>query len=213
MKILRVLILAIVKVIGYIFHFFISEKVNYFLLIIKAEFMTCLYKRRFKKFGKNSIIFSLAEVKSLDRISVGDNTRIGTQTLLRCFDADGEENQSTITIGDGVNIGDLTSITSAKQIVIGNGVRTGRMVLITDNSHGHTNLPDELEISPILRPIVSKGPVVIEDNVWVGEKVSIMPNVRIGRGAIIAANAVVTKDIPEYAIAAGCPAKVLKIIK
>ena len=86
------------------------------------------------------------------------------------------------------------------------------MVMITDNSHGHTDNISELKINPIDRPLVSKGPVVIEENVWIGEKVSIMPNVTIGRGSIIAANAVVTKSVPAYSIVGGCPARVIKTL-
>ena len=59
-------------------------------------------------------------------------------------------------------------------------------------------------------PLYRKGPVVIEDNVWIGEKASIMPGVHIGKGAIIAANSVVTHDVPAYAVVAGVPAKIVK---
>ncbi|MBR4243334.1 MAG: hypothetical protein IKR98_05525 [Bacteroidaceae bacterium] len=63
-----------------------------------------------------------------------------------------------------------------------------------------------------LRPIVSKGPVVIEDNVWIGEMACIMPGVTIGRGAIVGANAVVTHDVPPYTLVAGNPARIIKQI-
>ncbi|MBR0310679.1 MAG: hypothetical protein IJQ97_07320 [Paludibacteraceae bacterium] len=52
--------------------------------------------------------------------------------------------------------------------------------------------------------------VVIDDNVWIGEKSSILPGVHIGRGAIVAANSVVTHDVPAYSVVAGVPAKVIK---
>ncbi len=67
--------------------------------------------------------------------------------------------------------------------------------------------------NPIHRPLVVKGPIVIEDNVWIGERVCILSGVNIGKGAIIAANSVVTHDVPEYCVAAGSPAKVIKQIK
>jgi acetyltransferase-like isoleucine patch superfamily enzyme len=62
---------------------------------------------------------------------------------------------------------------------------------------------------PIERPIVSNGPVIIENNVWIGEMACIMPNVRIGEGAIVAANSVVTKNVPPFSIVAGIPAKIV----
>lgn len=67
-----------------------------------------------------------------------------------------------------------------------------------------------MDMPPTQRPIYSKGPVVIGDNVWIGDKATILPNVSIGKGAIIAANSVVTKDVPEYSVFAGNPAKIIK---
>ena len=87
----------------------------------------------------------------------------------------------------------------------------GKKVLITDNAHG-TMTPNELETAPNLRNLYSKGPVIIEDNIWIGEKASIMPGVHVGKGSIIAANAVVTHDVPPYCIVGGVPAKIIKQI-
>lgn len=56
----------------------------------------------------------------------------------------------------------------------------------------------------------SKGDIVVEDDVWIGCRAIILSGIKVGRGAIIAAGAVVTKDVPPYAIVAGCPAKVIK---
>ena len=81
--------------------------------------------------------------------------------------------------------------------------------MINDNLHGNI-CRMELDIAPNLRPLTSKGPIIIEDNVWIGEMVCILSGVSIGKGAIIAAGSVVTKDIPAYTIAAGIPAKVIK---
>ena len=54
---------------------------------------------------------------------------------------------------------------------------------------------------------------MVEKNVWIGDKATVLPGVSIGEGAIIAANAVVTKDVPAYTVVAGCPAKAIKRIK
>lgn len=56
----------------------------------------------------------------------------------------------------------------------------------------------------------TKGPIIINDNVWIGEKATICPGVTIGKGSIIGANAVVTKSIPPYSVAVGCPAIIIK---
>lgn len=213
MKCINKILCFLFSLLGWLAHFMWNSKLSYLCYVLKCKFQTQLYSREFKSFGKGSFIVSPQELKNPNRITVGANSRIGRYALVRCYDLPDEYGKSTIVIGDGVNIGDYCTISCCSCIQIGNGVRTGRMVMITDNSHGHTDSKDELDISPIKRPLVSKGHVIIDDNVWIGEKVSIMPNVHIGKGAIIAANAVVTKDIPAYSIAAGCPAHVIKIIK
>ena len=98
-------------------------------------------------------------------------------------------------------------------IYIGNNVLTGRYVYISDNSHGDTSDITQISIPPINRSLKSKGKVIIEDNVWIGERVCMLSGVKVGYGAIIVANSVVTKDVPPYSVSAGVPAKVLKTIK
>ena len=89
---------------------------------------------------------------------------------------------------------------------------TGRYVYISDNSHGSTDA-ELLDIHPLKRPIVIKGSVRIGNNVWLGERVTVLSGVSIGDGAIVAANSVVTHDIPAYALAAGSPARVIKMMR
>jgi len=117
-----------------------------------------------------------------------------------------------IEFGKNVQINDYVHITAMEHIKIGNNVLMASKIYISDCTHGvysgiqeHSN-PD---IPPMERPYVCK-PVVIEDNVWIGEFVSILPGVTIGRGSIIGANSVVTKSMPPYVIAVGNPAKIIK---
>lgn len=117
-----------------------------------------------------------------------------------------------IIIGDNVSMGYNYQINCIDKIVIGNNVLFGSNIFITDHFHGASNI-DETYISPNKRALYSKGPVVIDDNVWIGQNVSVMPNVVIGEGCIIGANSVVTHDIPAFSIAAGCPAKIIKRMK
>ena len=87
-------------------------------------------------------------------------------------------------------------------VKIGNNVMMGPDVIICTQNHKYTRETYEGFV---------RRPVVIGDNVWIGYRVIILPGVTIGRNAIIGAGAVVTKDIPAYAIAGGVPAKVLKM--
>ena len=111
-----------------------------------------------------------------------------------------------LTIGSCCYFGAYNHITCANKIVIGDDLLTGKWVTITDNSHGATDY-DSLQVEPIRRPIESKGPVNIGNNVWIGDKATILPGVTIGDGAVIAANCVVTKDVPACCVVAGNPGK------
>ena len=98
------------------------------------------------------------------------------------------------------------------KIKIGNNVLFGSNVFITDHSHGNVSV-EEVDIPPNERELYSKGPVVIEDNCWICENVIILPGVHVGYSAILAAGAVITKDVPAYAVAAGNPARIVKVLK
>ncbi|MBQ7736127.1 MAG: acyltransferase [Bacteroidales bacterium] len=146
-------------------------------------------------------------------IAIGDYTTIHGFSILGCWVKYGEQEfpEASITIGDHCSIGEHNQITACNKITIGNGLLTGRYVIISDNAHG--GLSEEASIAPLRRKLKSKGEVVIGNNVWLGDKVSVLAGVHIGNNVIVAANAVVTKDIPDNCIAAGVPARVVKRIE
>ena len=190
----------------YIWSYDKSHKVeamlNYmYSLWLSSEFASC---------GKSVSFKKPVSLRGQDCIFIGDNSSFHKNVVLTAWkDYEGETFSPQIVIGDNCNIGEYCHITAINCIVLGNGVLTGRWVTITDNSHGETDY-ETLKMQPILRKLSSKGAVKIGDNVWIGDKVTILPNVTIGNGAIIAANAVVTRDIPPYSIVAGNPARIIK---
>ena len=145
-------------------------------------------------------------------ISIGKGTTVNKGVILTAWDKYGKQTfRPSIIIGENTNIGEYAHITACKEIVIGNNVLTGRRIYISDNAHGNSS-KEEIDIPPIQRPLHVKGSVIIEDNVWIGERVCILSGVHIGKGAIIAANAVVTHDVPAATIVGGVPAKIIKKI-
>lgn len=168
----------------------------------------------FLKAGKGCIIRPRPDlIVGKKYIRVGEKTIIGKHVQLTAWDRhNGYTFKPNISIGSNCQLGGYNHITSINRIEMGNGVLTGKFVTITDNSHGRPGDIRDINTSPVLRTVFSKGPVVIEDNVWIGDKATILPNVKIGRGSIIGANAVVTKDIPPYCIVGGNPARIIKVL-
>lgn len=171
------------------------------------------YKKRLANIGKNSQIGQNFSIINPDGISIGDNFSGGCDIALWSWNAVNiKGDDCKLIIKNNVSITDRCIISAANRIEIGNGCLLGRDTFITDNSHGENISINELNISPHERNIFSKGTVIIGDNVWTGKNVCIMPNVKIGNGAIIGANSVVTHNIPPYSVAVGSPAKVIKTI-
>ncbi len=191
---------------GWLCHFFYNRRIEYFIYTCKREFITQLMRSTFASFG-NSLLGVKVRFIYPQYIYIGDGCSIGDNAELGCNNS--ITKKPKLRIGNGVTIGTRVHIACANEVTIGDHCIVSRQTLITDNAHGASSR-EIVEIPPMARPIVSHGPVIIEDNVWIGEKASIMPNVRIGKGAIVAANAVVTKDVPAYSVVAGIPAKVVK---
>jgi len=199
---------------GELLSYVYSFRIYSAICSIKKYVYTGLFKRHFKTFGKGSEIKpSFLMLIGPQYISVGKNCYIGSRVQLTAWDSSyiGGNYNPEIILGDGVSIGDESQVTAINKIVIGNGVLTGKKVLITDNSHGEI-MREMMDIAPLKRQVVSKGEVIIGDNVWIGEKATIVANVKIGQGSVIAANSVVTKDVPPYCVVAGCPARIVKTL-
>lgn len=142
-------------------------------------------------------------------IKIGENFYAGPGLRLEAWDDYfGHKYKPEIVIGNNVVINFNVHIGAIKKIIIEDDVLIGSNVLITDHSHGRLTV-DELDIPAVKRSLFSKGPVVIERNVWIGEGVCILAGVHVGRNSVIGSNAVVTHDIPPGHIVAGIPAKVL----
>ena len=166
----------------------------------------------FKSLGENSRLPDQRIIKNPQYISIGKNFSAMKNLRIEAWDEyAGEKFHPQIIIGDGVKMNTDIHIGCINEVVIGNNVLFASRIYISDHSHGEIT-KEALSLPPSFRPLKSKGPVIIKDNVWIGEGVAILPGVTIGENCIIGANSVVTKSVPANCVIAGNPAKILKIL-
>lgn len=182
-------------------------RLSYYLKRLRVHLHTLFMRPRFREFGKGALVAChTRQLRGLERVEVGEGSVFGEGLILTTWQ------QGTVRVGRNCHFGFSNQLTASNNITIGNALLTGANVLISDNAHGRSVLSDMM-IPPLERPIYSKGPVVIGDNVWLGQNVCVLAGVTIGDGAIVAANSVVTHDVPAFCIVAGSPAIVVKQIR
>ena len=146
-------------------------------------------------------VFDVSVINNPEQIKIGKNVDILSGSKINCQSIN---NAYALKIGDFCKIGRDVQINAYKSVEIKNNVLIADRVHISDASHNYKK--DE----PILNQ-GSKffGPVTIEDGAWIGINAVILPNVRIGKNSVVAANCVVNKNVPDNSIAAGVPAKII----
>lgn len=148
--------------------------------VVQRVFMM-LVRFRFRRCGRR-VIFSPFDDFSYSRISIGEHVFIGAGAV---FNA------------------------SNSAISIGNKVMFGPGVMIMGGDHNTSEIGEYMIDVKAKRP-GDDLPVTIEDDVWIGARAIILKGVTIGRGAIVGAGSVVTRSVPEYAVAVGVPARIVK---
>jgi acetyltransferase-like isoleucine patch superfamily enzyme len=153
--------------------------------------------------------FNLMEYASLNALSyegveIGNNFTLGKYAIIECTGVLRNVGNS-LKIGNNVGINHYCFIGVRGNITIGDNVIFGPRVNIFSENHIFNNLD-----IPIKNQGVEKKDTIIGNDVWIGANVSIMPGIKIGNGCVIAAGSVVTKDIPDFSVAAGVPAKIIK---
>jgi len=158
----------------------------------------------------------LSKIKVERACYVGINVKVVNNGTILCkknvtirpFSHIYAEQGSEIIFHDNVEIGRNSTISSQRKIILERGVLTGPHVFIADHNH---------EYKDINTPIYAQGvslqqdaSIHIGEGSWLGTNAVVVGNVNIGKHCIIGANSVVTKDIPDYCVAAGIPAKVIK---
>jgi acetyltransferase-like isoleucine patch superfamily enzyme len=175
-----------------------------FLDVFYQVFIYPFHKIYFGKFGKQSKIILPNIIEFPKNIFIGNNVLIRKQAWLAANPLTDNKNCKLI-IGDGTYVGNFAHFYATSKIEIGQKVLIADRVYISDNSHGFKNI----NIAIIDQPITQLQEVLIDDGSWLGENVCII-GANIGKNSIVGANSVVTKNIPDYCIAVGIPAKIIK---
>jgi maltose O-acetyltransferase len=154
-----------------------------------------------------SILFGSGELEPIRKLrsryfrtvleSIGHNTRIEQGVKIYT--------PGNVSLGDGCFLGARTNLYAFDKIKIGDNVLIAPEVLMITRNH---------VFSDATKTIREQGyvyaPIVIEDDVWLGFRAIVLPGVRIGRGAVVAAGSVVTNDVPARAVVGGIPARIIK---
>jgi lipopolysaccharide O-acetyltransferase len=151
------------------------------------------------------------DLRNSKNIHLGKGFTCGRGCRIEACNYSLAKNSLSLTIGDSVEINDFVHISAFSSVVIGNDVLIASRVYISDLNHGNYGDGEFYDVDiPHRLQKVHARPIVIEDNVWIGESVCILGGVTIGTGSIIGAMSLVTKPVPPRSIAVGNPAKVIK---
>lgn len=154
---------------------------------------------QFRRLGAHCVFETGVLVFHPENIELGENVYVGHQAILKGY------YKNSMIIGDGTWIGQQCFFHAAGGLEIGRNVGIGPGVRIITSVHTEAGRD-----VPVLRSPLEFAPVVIEDDVDLGVGSVVLPGVRVGRGAIVGAGAVVREDVPPYAVVAGVPARILR---
>ncbi|MDT3443498.1 MULTISPECIES: DapH/DapD/GlmU-related protein [unclassified Pseudofrankia] len=174
---------------------------------IRGKSFTLAIARTFAALGGHTMIEPPLRLHGARRIEIGSGVFIGPGSWLQVpNDLSASEEDVIVRIGDGCSFVGWATVSAVIGVTIGERVLFARGVYICDHDH-------EFQRAGI--PIMDQGhrnlqPVSIGDGAWLGQNVVVLPGAQIGRGAVIAANSVVKDEIPDYSVAAGSPAKVIR---
>lgn len=164
---------------------------------------TFFHKGRFNSLGQSAHLYSPFRLDGAENIDIGPGTVFQRGSWLYAVAI--TSNPVRLSVGKASFFGYNNHITAVREVQIGDEVLTANNVYISDNLHGYEDIH-----TPILRqPVLVKKSVSIGDGSWIGENACII-GASVGRNCVIGANAVVTSDIPDYSVAVGAPAVVIK---
>ncbi len=173
---------------------------------LRKRIVMPLIRHKYGKLGKGSIIDKGTVIIGKKNIFIGQAVHLQEGARIEAVISFGDmEHKPVIEIGNRCGIGPNLHMSCAKEIVIEDDVLISSNVLITDINHDFRMINHV----PLKQPLEVKA-VHIGTASFIGSGARILPGVHIGKHCVVGANAVVTKDVPDYSVVAGIPAKVIK---
>jgi len=158
----------------------------------------------FAGFGAGSALQPPVRLDGERRIAIGAGVWVGADSWLHVEGDD--DGPVALRIGDGTSIAGHCVLSAVREVTVGARVLIARGVYVADHSHAFSSFDVAIRDQGIDRIAA----VDIGDGAWLAENVVVLPGVRIGRGAVVGANSVVTQDVPPGAVAAGAPARIVR---
>lgn len=181
-------------------NFFFHRVAN---LLARVKFIVLL-SPFLKSCGNGSVVVSPNSIQGISNISIGENVFVASGAILASVSLSGGSS-SNLHIGNRCKIGRNNHIYSVKDIFLEDGILTASNVYITDNQHQYRN-HDKYVMD---QPIEHLSPVRIGAGSWIGQNVCII-GASVGKGCVVGANSVVLENIPDYSVAVGAPARVIR---
>ena len=160
----------------------------------------------FAEFGRSSRVMPPFHFDNLAQVRLGRSVRINPDCWILTVRRPGDDGSVKLDIGSNSGIGMGATISAAKSVVLGDHVLLARNVYISDHGHAYA----DISRSVMDQGISSPAPVRIGRRSWLGQNVVVLPGVTIGEHCIIGANSVVNSSIPDFSLAVGAPARVVK---
>lgn len=183
------------------------DKIVSFIEKLSVHFYTFIQKHRFYSWGPGSRIRTGAKLVSPYLMEISSGVEIGEHAWLNAKDSRGDC-KPTLRIGNGTSVGRFVHINAWKDVIIEDDVLIADRVFISDADHKF----DQLDIPIMSQGDYFRGSVKLCTGCWIGIGSVILPGVTVGRNAIVAANSVVRKNVPDFAIVSGNPAIVIKVL-
>jgi acetyltransferase-like isoleucine patch superfamily enzyme len=173
---------------------------------LRSRAFTLLGRGAFHRFGKKSVLQPPVRLGGESFIAIGERVFVGPNSWIEVMQPGSANQMPVIGIGDETAIAGFCTITAVRAVTVEPKVLMARYVYISDHSHAHRSVEQAVKDQGIAKV----SPVRICEGAWLGQSVVVCPGVTIGRNAVVGANSVVTHDVPDFCVAAGAPAKVIR---